>query len=156
MLSSTNECSLVLRSANTDTGAGDVSTVEQGWCQVTMDRGPHTRAALHHHYLVTSTHNTHHNTTPCTTRATDATPLSFRDEILLTSCIATPPLEYNLHDTRFWVLAAHRFVSSVTTETRAGRLLWLLLLGRALIRFKFVSLGPRKLGFMTPESRRAL
>ena len=28
------------------------------------------------------------------------------------------------------------------------------MLGRALIRFKFVSLGPRKLGFMTPESRR--
>ena len=142
----------MLRSANTDTGAGDVSTVEQGWCQVTMDRGPHTRVALHHHYLVTSTHNTDHNTTPCTSCATDATPLSFRDEILLTSCIATPPLEYNLHDTRFWVLAAHRFVSSVTTETRPG----LLLLGRALIRFKFVSLGPRKLGFMTPESGRAL
>ena len=119
---------------------------------VTMDRGPHTRAALRHHYLVTSTHNTDHNTTPCTTCATDATQLSFRDEILLTSCIATPPLEYNLHDTRFWVLAAHRFVSSVTTETRAG----LRLLGRALIRFKFVSLGPRKLGFMTPESGRAL
>ena len=113
----------MLRSADTGTGAGDVSTVEQGWCQVTMDRGPHTRVALRHHYLVTSTHNTDHNTTPLTSCATDATPLSFRDEILLTSCIATPPLEYNLHDTRFWVLAAHRFVSSVTTETRAGLLL---------------------------------